>query len=52
MTAGSLNGKTATKYADDYFDYNGYGLGNEKDGILLLISMKNETGRLVHMELQ
>ena len=40
VTAGSLNGKTATKYADDYFDYNGYGLGNEKDGILLLISME------------
>lgn len=40
VTTGSLNGKTATEYADDYFDYNGYGLGNEKDGILLLVSMK------------
>lgn len=43
VTANSLNGKTATEYADDYFDYNGYGLGNKKDGILLLVSMKERT---------
>lgn len=39
VTAHSLDGKTATAYADDYFDYNGYGLGVQKDGILLLVSM-------------
>jgi uncharacterized protein len=28
-------------YADDYFDYNGYGYGSNYDGVLLLISMEN-----------
>lgn len=37
----SLEGKTATAYADDFFDYNGYGYGKERDGILLLISMQD-----------
>lgn len=36
---GSLGEKTATEYADDYFDYEGYGIGESKDGILLLISV-------------
>lgn len=40
VTVGSLEGKTATEYADDYYDYNGYGFGESKDGILLLISME------------
>ena len=26
-------------YADDYYDYNGYGLGDNKSGLLLLIDM-------------
>ena len=30
-------GKTPEAYADDYFDYNDYGLGDEKEGSLLLI---------------
>jgi len=33
--------KTATEYADDFFDYNGYGYGENDDGILLLVSMLN-----------
>ena len=40
LTVYSLGGKTATEYADDFFDYNGYGYGNDDDGILLLISME------------
>ena len=28
-------------YADDFYDYNGYGYGENRDGILLLISMEN-----------
>ena len=40
VTADSLNGKTAQEYADDYFDYNGYGYGEDYDGVLLLISME------------
>lgn len=30
----------AQSYADDYFDYNGYGRGTARDGILLLVSME------------
>lgn len=39
ITVDSMEGKTAVVYADDYYDYNGYGFGDERDGILLLISM-------------
>ena len=39
VTVNSLEGKTATAYADDYFDYNGYGQNESHDGILFLISM-------------
>ena len=37
VTTNSLDGKSAEAYADDYYDYNGYG----KDGILLLVSMED-----------
>ena len=39
VTVNSLGGKTAEAYADDYYDYNGYGYGENDDGLLLLISM-------------
>ena len=39
MTVNSLEGKTATEYADDAFDYDGYGLGEDKAGILFLVDM-------------
>ena len=39
VTVNSLGGKTATAFADDYYDYNGYGAGEGRDGIILLISM-------------
>ncbi|NLX64711.1 MAG: TPM domain-containing protein [Clostridiaceae bacterium] len=32
-------GRTATEYADDFFDYYGYGYGKNDDGILLLVSV-------------
>lgn len=35
-------GKSMMAYADDYFDYNGYGIGNEHSGVLLLVSMKED----------
>ena len=35
----SLNGKYVVDYADDFYDYNGYGYGANDDGILLLISV-------------
>lgn len=39
VTNDSLDGKTATEYADDYFDYNDYGIGPYGSGTLLLVSM-------------
>lgn len=36
LTVASLNGKTALSYADDYFDYNGYGQREDRTGMLLL----------------
>lgn len=37
VTADTLDGETPQDYADDYYDYNGYG----QDGILLLISIED-----------
>ncbi len=39
-------GNTAKNYADDYFDYNGYGYGDNRDGSLLLIGV-NEGQRWI-----
>ena len=36
----SLGGKSVVEYADDFYDYNGYGYGQNKDGILLLLSLE------------
>lgn len=35
VTTNSTGSKTATEYADDYFDYNGYGRGSNNDGCLI-----------------
>ncbi len=40
VTVDSLEGLSAAQYADDFFDHNGYGFGEGKDGILFLISME------------
>ena len=40
VTTDGLDGKSAMDYADDYYDYNGYGYGSENDGCLLLVSME------------
>lgn len=40
VTVNSLEGKGSTQYADDFFDYNGYGMGTDYAGILLLVSME------------
>lgn len=39
VTTNSTGSKTATEYADDYFDYNGYGRGSNDDGALFLVDM-------------
>lgn len=41
LTVNTLDGKTPRDYADDFYDYNGYGFGENKDGILLLVSMED-----------
>ena len=38
-TVPSLEGKSAQAYADDFYDYNGYGYGAGDDGALFLIAM-------------
>ena len=39
VTVNSLDGKGVKEYADDFYDYNGYGCGENDDGILLLLAM-------------
>lgn len=41
VTTTTLEGKTPVAYADDYFDYNGFGQGNDRSGCVLLISMED-----------
>ena len=41
VTVYTLSGKTPRAYADDFFDYNGYGMGESDSGILLLVSMED-----------
>ena len=36
----SLEGESAQDYADDFYDYHGYGFGEDKDGTILLVSME------------
>lgn len=36
LTVNSLDGKSSLAYADDYFDCNGYGQGEDRSGMLLL----------------
>ena len=38
VTVYSLDGQSPRDFADDYFDYNGYGQGNDRSGVLLLHS--------------
>ncbi len=40
VTVNSLEGMSAMEYADDFYDYYGYGFGDTRDGILLLICME------------
>lgn len=40
LTVDSLEGKRPQEYADDYYDEHGYGCGEEKSGLLLLLSME------------
>jgi uncharacterized protein len=35
----NTQGKSSRDFADDYFDYNGYGIGSDYSGLMLLINM-------------
>lgn len=39
VTAKHIGSRTPMEFADDYFDYNGFGYGENYDGVCLLISM-------------
>lgn len=41
VTTNDAEGKSSRAYADDFFDYQGYGVGDERDGILFLIDFDN-----------
>lgn len=41
VTTNDADGKTSREYADDFFDYGGFGVGEDYDGILFLIDMDN-----------
>ena len=38
VTVSDLDGKSPTAYADDFYDYNGYGYGSNDDGVLVLLN--------------
>lgn len=40
LTTDTLEDKTTSEYADDFYDYNNYGMGDEKNGVLLLINIE------------
>ena len=46
VTTDDNEGLTSEAYADDFYDYNGYGVGSNKDGLLMLIDMDE---RRVHI---
>ena len=41
VTTDSLEGYTPQEYADNVFDYCGYGVGDNRDGLLLLVSIED-----------
>ncbi|MBQ7549840.1 MAG: TPM domain-containing protein [Clostridia bacterium] len=41
VTTLTLNGKTPEEYADDFYDYNGFGRGTARDGVIMLVSMED-----------
>lgn len=46
VTIDDAEGKTSREYADDFYDYNGFGVGSDYSGALLLIDMDNRMAYL------
>ena len=49
LTVSDLEGKSAEAYADDFYDYNGYGFGDNDDGMLVLFVPGREGERELHI---
>lgn len=43
LTTNDTEGKTTREYADDFFDYNAFGIGSNNNGALLLVDMNART---------
>ena len=41
-TTNTFNGKTVMEYADDFYDYNGFGYGKDHDGCIIVINMDSK----------
>ncbi len=41
VTTRDTGGASSMEFADDFFDYNGYGVGDTRDGVLFLIDFAN-----------
>jgi len=41
LTTNYKEGKSQAAYADDFYDYNGFGFGSERDGMLFMIDMQD-----------
>ena len=39
LTVNSTNGTYIETFADDFYDYNGYGIGEDASGVLLVLAM-------------
>ena len=39
LTVDSLDGKDIADFADDFYDYNGYGVGTDHSGLILVVAM-------------
>ncbi len=49
VTSDSRYGREPQDLADDYYDYNGYGIGSDRTGMLLLIVVEDEHDRWYHI---
>ncbi len=47
VTVSSLSGRNVDVYVEDYYDDNGYGYGNDKAGVLLLVCMDEREYRIL-----
>ena len=44
VTTNSIGSQSACEFADDYFDYNNFGIGANRDGCVLLLNITGQAG--------